>query len=389
MSSESAKKLSNKLRELSKALQGLPQTSKLSDSWSWQSPSLDKRDFAFMARLLADKIDSVDWGDNEDAKEIFDDLTPKVENATQHSAANLFSGPQAGDALSAFLYSIEVQIESQLTPAQIKASLLLPSALSRSATVAQKRLDEATTTIENVENKVTAINAAFEAAQNLPLTMADLNSAIKEIELSKHNATKSEGEAERQLAEITKIKTSLEEVKKEANETLNRVNQAYRAATSQGLAQAFSEKSAQLNQTMFYWAFILLCALLVAGLLAHERFPQIISAIKEKPDWGILLVNLTLGAASIAPAVWLAWVATKQVGQRFRLAEDYGYKAALSTAYEGYRNEASRLDPLFEAQLFSTALGRLDELPLRLIERDVHGSPMHELLKSAEFKEAI
>jgi phage gp37-like protein len=134
---------------------------------------------------------------------------------------------------------------------------------------------------------------------------------------------------------------------------------------------------------------VLLGSLLAAGILSHQRFPQILTAVTGTPDWGVVLLNLALGALSVAPAVWVAWIATKQIGQRFRLAEDYAYKAALSTAYEGYRAEASKLDPLFEAQLFAIALGRLDELPLRLVEKDVHGSPWHELVTSTEFENAV
>ena len=42
-----------------------------------------------------------------------------------------------------------------------------------------------------------------------------------------------------------------------------------------------------------------------------------------------------------------------------------------------------------EAQLFAIALGRLDEIPLRLVEANIAGSPMHELFKSVEFKQAV
>jgi hypothetical protein len=139
---------------------------------------------------------------------------------------------------------------------------------------------------------------------------------------------------------------------------------------------------------MFLWVFGLLSALFIAGLISAERFPTILAAVGGKPDWGVVMANVILGAVSLAAPVWFAWVSTKQIGQRFRLSEDYGYKAALAAAYEGYRTEAARLDKSFEAQLFATALGRLDELPLRLVEKNIAGSPMHELFTSAEFKEA-
>lgn len=42
-----------------------------------------------------------------------------------------------------------------------------------------------------------------------------------------------------------------------------------------------------------------------------------------------------------------------------------------------------------EGQLFSIALTRLDELPLRLVDNHVAGSPLHELIKSVEFSAAM
>jgi hypothetical protein len=42
-----------------------------------------------------------------------------------------------------------------------------------------------------------------------------------------------------------------------------------------------------------------------------------------------------------------------------------------------------------EERLLLSALTRLDELPLRLVEHDSHGSPWHELLSSETFKRAV
>lgn len=74
--------------------------------------------------------------------------------------------------------------------------------------------------------------------------------------------------------------------------------------------------------------------------------------------------------------MWFAWLATKQIGQRFHLAEDYAFKASVAKAYEGYRKEAARIDPEFEARLFGSALTRLDEAPLRACGDGIPRKPM-------------
>jgi len=78
-----------------------------------------------------------------------------------------------------------------------------------------------------------------------------------------------------------------------------------------------------------------------------------------------------------------------QIGQRFRLAEDYAFKASVAKAYEGYRREAARIDKAFEARLFGSALTRLEEAPLRLVEAKTPGSPWHEFVESDAFREAL
>jgi hypothetical protein len=102
-----------------------------------------------------------------------------------------------------------------------------------------------------------------------------------------------------------------------------------------------------------------------------------------------VVVNLVLALFSIGAPVWLAWVATKQVGHRFRLAEDYAFKATVAKAYEGYRREAARYDKEMEARLFASALTRLEQEPLRLVDPETPGSPWHEAVNSPVFRRVI
>jgi len=106
-------------------------------------------------------------------------------------------------------------------------------------------------------------------------------------------------------------------------------------------------------------------------------------------EWGLVFAHAFLAFASLGAPLWFAWISTKQIGQRFKLAEDYGYKASVAKAYEGYRKEAARIDKNLEARLFESALSRVEEAPLRLVENTSHGSPWHELASSSAFKDAL
>ena len=389
MSKESAEKIVDSLRKLDADLEKISNSTLFSTNWGWEALPLDKSDLRYMTQIIADKIDSVEWEENENATILFKDLLPKIEEVRTRTVANLFSGPQASKAVLSFLTSINLQIDSIFEVEQIQKSLSFPSLLKKNVTATKLRLDTANSSIDGIEDKIKAINRAYDAAERLPITQDEIDKALKSM-----FATKAEAE---ELTRIARHSVNAAELQQEqlelatsqAQATLDKLEHAYRSATSQGLAKAFTDKAASLNHSMILWVIVLLFALAAAGLIALNRFPEILAAVTGKPDWGVVLINVILGALSLAPAIWLAWVATKQIGQRFRLSEDYAYKATLSAAYEGYRSEAARLDPLFEARLFSTALGRLDELPLRLVEPHVHGSPWHEFLSSIELKQAV
>lgn len=134
-------------------------------------------------------------------------------------------------------------------------------------------------------------------------------------------------------------------------------------------------------------------SLILGGMLGAHQLTRVSEVLKSGVgrDASSIWIDLLLALLSVGGSVWFAWISTKQIGQRFRLAEDYGYKASISKAYEGYRREAEELsgiDPTFQSRLFASALSRLEELPLRLVESSTHGSPWHELLSSDVVRDA-
>ena len=195
-------------------------------------------------------------------------------------------------------------------------------------------------------------------------------------------------------SEINGMLGQLNKSEKEAAAILERCDAAYRATTSEGLASAFSERSKELSSSMWVWVFGLIASLILGAVIGSSQLHNLADSIKNTSAQnatheGGMWIDLLLSIISVGAPVWFAWVSTKQIGQRFRLAEDYGYKASISKAYEGYRREAALLDPAFQARLFSSALTRLDEIPLRLVETDTHGSPWHELASSNIVRQAI
>lgn len=58
--------------------------------------------------------------------------------------------------------------------------------------------------------------------------------------------------------------------------------------------------------------------------MARNDFKHLVELFKEpNQPASIVYPNVILSLLSIGAPIWFAWLSTKQIGQRFRLAEDY------------------------------------------------------------------
>ena len=236
---------------------------------------------------------------------------------------------------------------------------------------------------------VKRIEAANAAADQLPVDLESLREAQKTIAAILAAVTSDRASVGSLATDANTDKTTLSGKVKEAEDIVARCSAAYAASTSHGLAAAFSERSSALATSMWVWVFGLIVALGLGSWIGTTQLRNFSEVIKQ-PDTNSTVagINLMLALLSVGATVWFSWLATKQIGQRFRLAEDYAFKASVSRAYEGYRREAANIDEAFVARLFSSALSRLDEQPLRLVETTTHGSPWHELASSDVIRKA-
>ncbi|WP_227104532.1 hypothetical protein [Chromobacterium rhizoryzae] len=379
------------LKNIREALNKLP-NDKVSDQHGYNAPPIDRSDISYSFYVLIDLLESVDLSTVEDVdsqRDYIDDLTEKAKVLLSSHVPNLFSSPHSSVALMSFVFAAEHQIASLINSDQLKGVLVLPTNLRRHVLSAQDRLNKAVGEINEIKNKVLKINSAYDAALNLPTTMSDLEAAVADIASSKNEVEAKKGQIDSAVHAAEKSSLLIAEKESQASILMENLNAAYVAATSQSLASSFSKRAKSLSYSVWAWTIILTAALFVAGYVTFYRFPEMKVLIESDPTWRRVAISATLSFSQLAAPIWLAVVATKQIAFKFRLAEDYAYKASLAAAYQGYKHEANVLDPMLGAQLFSIALNRLDEIPLRLVEKDVHGTPLMELIKSQEFKDAV
>jgi hypothetical protein len=239
---------------------------------------------------------------------------------------------------------------------------------------------------ETLKNKIDLILEATKAAEDLPVDLERLKDAHQKVSKLSTDAAELYGKIDTYFKDSERASKLIDEKKSEADKLVAQCEEAYRITTTKGLAAAFDQRANRLSQTMWIWVIGLLVALALGGVIGASRFNALIQALQTTtPQWGAIWMNFALSIIGLGAPIWFAWLATKQIAQRFKLSEDYAFKASVAKAYEGYRREAARIDEAFEARL----LTRLEEAPLRVIDNDYHSSPWQEFFSSQSFQKAL
>ena len=365
----------------------------LCESVGWFGAAVTRHELAQVARSLAEDIQRTGIEELDGPWLRFVQDIPRRLSLLQGSTIPQMFGGNSGQATPAYLITLSV-IREQLLPAlgwqAMPDPKAIPANLARRARAALAELDQLTPNLENLGKQIDQIQAAHALADTLPIDLQALAEARDKLsKASLDSAILAEKVKEAQLnsaAELTKMRES----NAEAEKLVRQCEAAYQITTTKGLAGAFDERAGRLARAMWAWVIGLIVALGLGSYIGAHRL-ELLSAALQLPNlnWAGVSMQALLSLLSVGAPLWFAWLATKQIGQHFRLAEDYAFKASVAKAYEGYRKEAARIDPAFESQLFASSLARLDEAPLRLVERGSHGSPWHELANSEGVRRAF
>lgn len=358
---------------------------------NWSFPGLTSEELVAEAQSLVDLIAEHDETDLADSESSLQDYVQRVKFLHSQTVPNIWGNAAVG--VPTYLFTLQ-GLRKILTAALVhddhaEAATKLRKLMVRVRSM-EARLAELEPRTSSLSTMISGIESAHEAADQLPTDLASLAEAREKLEKLVRLATKDHGYIEELRGRADNLDEQLLQSTEDAKSVLEQCETAYSAATSVGLAAAFTERSGALSKSMWIWVAGLVAALAAGSYFGSSQL-NALSELFKQPNvtTSVVILNLMLSLLSVGAPVWFGWLATKQIGQRFRLAEDYAFKASISRAYEGFRREAARIDKDMEARLLASALTRLDELPLRLVETDSHGSPWHELMSSAIVKDAM
>lgn len=369
-------------------------TQTFKEKHGWNHPAVTTQDLYMRPKQLADAIRQANIDTLEpDLEKQLSAVATRLISLTSDTTTYIFNG-NATAAIPVYIITLE-SLEKLLEPVlynweTIADTKALPPALTRRLRGVRLAIDRIENDAGSIEDKIKIISNAHDAAESLPVDMESLREARIKIEETSQRAESLFAKLSVQAEDISTKHNTIQTLEDNCQKLVSQCEEAYRITTTKGLAASFHQSSNRLQITLWVWVAGLLIALGIGAYLGHNRLELLSTELKKDYiEWNGIWMQAILSIVSLGAPIWFAWLATKQIGQRFRLSEDYAFKASVAKAYEGYRKEAARIDPRFEAQLFESALTRLDEAPLRLVETDAHGSPFHEFFNSDAFRQAL
>lgn len=383
----------NSLEKLSKSiLDGYSGDGTFAETWGWNCPALTRHDLANMSNSISQKLIDLNLTEiDEDLEKSIDLIPYRIQVFISQNLPYLYNG-HASVAVPTYISLID-WINTVLQPIfsweVLQDNKALPKDLARRLRSIQSELSEIVPNKDDLIKQISLINQATETAENLPTDLESLKEVRTKVNSYSTEAAESIGKVKKYEGEIEELQKLIKEKKAEADKLVSQCEEAYKITTTKGLAAAFDLRAKSLSNSMWLWVGGLLIALGIGMFIGAGRFETLNTALKEKVDVGYIWIQIFLSIISFGAPIWFAWIATKQISQRFKLAEDYAFKASVAKAYEGYKNEAAKIDKEFEKRVFGSALSRLEEAPLRLMEKEHYGSPWHELLNSDKLKETL
>jgi len=198
---------------------------------------------------------------------------------------------------------------------------------STEATASATAIAEQHKVTTDVVTKTQGLLAQAEGAQ------ASLKLVLEHLTKSDEIAT----DHEKRVADLTD----------ELQKLIQRAETLLPGATSAGLASSFNKQRSRFTTAQKQWIVTFVACIAVLVVLALPSFLAAIGVTwhgqPANESWSAAWLTFVLRLPIIFPVVWLAIYAGRNYMMSLRMEEDYAYKEAISTAFEGYKREMEKI----------------------------------------------
>lgn len=373
----------------------VPDDRPFAEVWGWNMPQINRNDYASIIRSPIDRISKIK---NMEIDPKDDALISKYPAMIEYLKSGVIPNLPGGNAfhvyitLGSFLDAINNVIDKYIGDSinfdELKNKSLFPVSLINDFKAARGQLESAKQGISGIDDQLKIIGRGAEVITNLDSELASLEVARNMFNSTSATLNEHMTATEVAKSQISQILEEMKEIRSEADGIYKAAQAAFSATTSVGLGKEFHDRAVELKESLKYLSIGLLVVLIGAAYMSYLRLTALHDLMNIKPvDLSLVWANVIAMVVSLGPPVWLAWLLTRQIGQRFRLSEDYGFKASIAKAYAGYREEAARLDDIeFQKKLFDSTIRKIEEDPLRYVERETESTPGQSILGRIRLK---
>ena len=265
--------------------------------------------------------------------------------------------------------------------------------LDRALTSATQQVTAAEAQKISAESAATNATEILEEIRTVKASVEVESAAVESArKLSDQSAEKAKDLADKSSvveARIASYEEKLDELNNRTAEHLKTIIGLLPGATSAGLAHAFDERRKTFLKPHGRWQILFVGSVVAIVILAFTGLLHVYN-VEKVPTYDEL-VRFWLARLPIAGAlVWLALYASRESALARRLEEDYGYKSAIASCFEGFQRQMSEIgegaapgSPL--AQLCANTLTTIAAPPGRIYERHKPTvSPTNEAKQIAE-----
>lgn len=242
----------------------------------------------------------------------------------------------------------------------------------KSTEASQKKTEESSVAAQEKVNLIEK-NRASSAQQLVEIqkALSDAKSSETKLGTVLAHLQKSDESSIGYEAELTKLAA-------EADALLKRIDSLLPGAASASLASSFNAQKLRFAGPQKRWLFTFIGCIVGLVIVALPSFLaalgiQIPGHSNDSPladIWRGLMLRMPI----VIPLVWLAIYAGRNYMLSLRLEEEYAYKEAVSTAFEGYKREMSQIaagdatNPSPLIKLCTNILAAIAERPGRIYE---------------------
>lgn len=273
------------------------------------------------------------------------------------------------------------------TQNDVTAALSNVTAESATVAVAKATVEASAKAVQSLQIQVNEIaskaNVDGAAIAKMDAESKSLLASINEVVVMAKSTHESVAEYQKELISLTKA----------FNELHSKIEGLLPNATSAGLASAFRNQKERFMKPQKYWLamfVVTIVLLLVTGIVGLPGvWPDANSGTQD--SWDSILRHLAIRLPLVAPLVWLAIYAGRHYTLALRVEEEYAFKEAVSTSFEGYKREMAGISDISDSAhppivtLCENVLLALAQRPGRIYEgRHEDITPLSPVAKMAE-----